>query len=124
MLGSLPSSRFAASGLYTLCADQAFCSWSGLNQHLVEIVTAKITIPAVKITGDTAEAVFQDEDLAPYPCSSEESMAMDADELLHQVLDPIDSSLFTVKEEEVAILSGSEEENDFGEFLLDAVDWL
>lgn len=46
----------------------------------------------------------------------------DDDLLTLPELDPIDSSLFTVDEEELAILSDSEEE--FGKFLLDAVDWL
>jgi hypothetical protein len=41
-------------------------------------------------------------------------------------LDPIDSSLFSVKEEEKlpALLSDEEKEDEFGEFLLDAVQWL
>ena len=41
-------------------------------------------------------------------------------------LDPIDSSLFPVKEEEKipTILSDEENEDEFGEFLLDAVQWL
>ena len=41
-------------------------------------------------------------------------------------LDPIDSSLFPVKEEQKLpnILSDEENEDEFGEFLLDAVQWL
>ena len=41
-------------------------------------------------------------------------------------LDPIDSSLFPVKDEEKVptILSDEENEDEFGEFLLDAVQWL
>lgn len=41
-------------------------------------------------------------------------------------LDPIDSSLFPVKEEEKlpTLLSDEETEDEFGEFLLDAVQWL
>ena len=41
-------------------------------------------------------------------------------------LDPIDSTLFPVKEEEKlpALLSDEENEDEFGEFLLDAVQWL
>lgn len=41
-------------------------------------------------------------------------------------LDPIDSSLFPVKEEPKlpALLSDEENEDEFGEFLLDAVQWL
>lgn len=41
-------------------------------------------------------------------------------------LDPIDSSLFPVKDEEKlpALLSDEENEDEFGEFLLDAVQWL
>lgn len=40
-------------------------------------------------------------------------------------LDPIDSSLFRVKEEKFpALLSDEENEDEFGEFLLDAVQWL
>lgn len=41
-------------------------------------------------------------------------------------LDPIDSSLFPVKEEPKlpALLSDEETEDEFGEFLLDAVQWL
>jgi hypothetical protein len=42
-------------------------------------------------------------------------------------LDPIDSSLFSIKQEaELPVLLSDEEKNadDFGEFLLDAVQWL
>lgn len=40
-------------------------------------------------------------------------------------LEPIDSSLFPVKEEKLpALLTDEENEDDFGEFLLDAVQWL
>jgi len=40
-------------------------------------------------------------------------------------LDPIDSSLFPVKEENLpALLTDEENEDEFGEFLLDAVQWL
>lgn len=40
-------------------------------------------------------------------------------------LDPIDSSLFPVKEERLpALLTDEETEDEFGEFLLDAVQWL
>ena len=41
-------------------------------------------------------------------------------------LDPIDSSLFPVKDEEKlpTLLSDEENEDEFGEFLLDAVQWL
>lgn len=44
---------------------------------------------------------------------------------LTTALDPIDSSLFPVKEEKLpALLSDEENEDEFGEFLLDAVQWL
>lgn len=81
----------------------------------------------MKITGDTAAAVYpEQDDFTPSPCLAENSMnvVMDDDDDLLTLpeLDPIDSSLFTVDEEELAILSDSEEE--FGKFLLDAVDWL
>jgi hypothetical protein len=41
-------------------------------------------------------------------------------------LQPIDSSLFPVKQEEKlpSLLADDENEDDFGEFLLDAVQWL
>jgi len=41
-------------------------------------------------------------------------------------LDPIDSSLFPVKEEDKlpVLLTDEENEDEFGEFLLDAVQWL
>jgi len=41
-------------------------------------------------------------------------------------LDPIDSSLFPVKDEVKlpVLLSDEEKEDEFGEFLLDAVQWL
>jgi hypothetical protein len=40
-------------------------------------------------------------------------------------LEPIDSSLFAVKEEKLpTLLTDGENEDDFGEFLLDAVQWL
>lgn len=40
-------------------------------------------------------------------------------------LEPIDSSLFSVKEDKIpTILTDEENEDEFGEFLLDAVQWL
>lgn len=39
-------------------------------------------------------------------------------------LEPIDSSLFPVKEDKLPSLMVEEEADDFGEFLLDAVQWL
>jgi len=40
-------------------------------------------------------------------------------------LDPIDSSLFPVNEDKLpALLTDEENEDEFGEFLLDAVQWL
>jgi hypothetical protein len=41
-------------------------------------------------------------------------------------LQPIDSTLFPVKQEETlpALLTDAENEDEFGEFLLDAVQWL
>ena len=78
----------------------------------------------MKITGNWAAAAPQEEDVSPFPCILEEQMTLDTDELLLHVLDPIDSTLFTVKDDDSVALSGLQEETDFGDFLLDAVDWL
>ena len=76
----------------------------------------KITIPAVKIIGDapTLPLHFDEPILPPQPCLSESL-----------TIDPIDSTLFPVLDEEPApVLAMPDQETEFGEFLLDAVDWL
>ena len=70
----------------------------------------------MKITGDAPSLPlhFDEPILPPQPCLSESLK-----------IEPIDSTLFPVLEEEPsAVLSLPEQETEFGEFLLDAVDWL
>lgn len=86
----------------------------------------KITIPAVKITGNT--------DSTPPTPRSNDTVVPAPDHCPSTVgktkmtLDPIDNSLFlnptASAEEGSAVVLTDEEENEFGEFLLDAVDWL
>lgn len=89
--------------------------------------TAKITIPAVKITGDDAVASLENANVAEDPVLSTvpEPVAStmngdewtDMDDLLETVvLDPIESSLLTTEEPLM--------DPDLGEFLMDAADWL
>jgi hypothetical protein len=86
---------------------------------IIHTPISKITIPAVKITGaaPTFPILPDDTMLSPEPCLSDTAK-----------LDPIDSALFpNPMDDAVAVLSGTDEEEDvveFGEFLLDAVDWL
>lgn len=94
---------------------------------------SKITIPAVKITGDSADDVFvsmENADIAedhylskiPEPAIS---TAMDGsdwthlDDFLEVTLDQIDGSPCPVK-----LTVDALEDPDLGEFLLDGVDWL
>lgn len=70
----------------------------------------------MKITGDapTLPLRFDEPILPPQPCLSESLK-----------IEPIDSTLFPVLgEEPTPILDSPEVETEFGEFLLDAVDWL
>lgn len=80
-------------------------------------LASKITIPAVKITGSNPLPLLPDDALlCPDPVSS----------LTASNLDPIDTNLFLCSKDDGAMLTSDEEENEaeFGEFLLDAVDWL
>lgn len=80
----------------------------------------KITIPAVKITDAPALPLLptsEDSVLPPEICLSSSNTGVG--------LEPIDSSLFPVKEEKsLPLLTDEENEDEFGEFLLDAVQWL
>jgi len=69
----------------------------------------------VKITGSAPVPLLPDDSLfSPDPCLSEAVK-----------LDPIDSALFPTLDDEVAaVLTDEGEDPEFGEFLLDAVDWL
>ena len=76
-------------------------------------------IPAVKIADapklpflPTSEAAIS----PPEPCASSSAVK----------LEPIDSNLFPVKEQQElpVLLTDEETEDEFGEFLLDAVQWL
>lgn len=116
-----------------------------------EIRPLRSTIPAVKITAVSPTLPFlpKSEDptiiaLSPDKCSSgvtnvstvvapdkcNSSTTNDKVTTVVQTtsstLDPIDSTLFPVKEEDKlpALLTDEENEDDFGEFLLDAVQWL
>jgi hypothetical protein len=95
-----------------------FLSWLDKDNTCL-CLTAKITIPAVKITGAVPSFPILPDDglLAPEPCLSAIKW------------EPIDSTLFPfpLDEEAAAVLSTTDEDEDvteFGEFLLDAVDWL
>ena len=98
------------------------------------LLAAKITIPAVKITGDCAGVVASLENASaaedhvastiPEPVPSTtigdaDDSWSDMDDLWPVTLDPIDSSLLPDTSSGVAL-----EDCDLGEFLLDAVDWL
>ena len=83
------------------------------------LLATKITIPAVKIA---------DAPTFPLLPTSEDSI-LPPDACLSSTPDvklaPIDSNLFPVKEERLpALLTDEENEDEFGEFLLDAVQWL
>lgn len=82
-------------------------------------MTSKITIPAVKTTGVAPLPLLPEDLLSPEPCLSHSAVVK---------LEPIDSSLFPYpadKDREMpSLLTDEEKENEFGEFLLDAVDWL
>ena len=95
-------------------------------------LATKITIPAVKITGDSADVVASLENVAvaedyylstlPDPATSTTMDGNDwtqLDDLFQVTLDHIDSSLCPVKSTVDAM-----EDPDLGEFLLDAADWL
>jgi hypothetical protein len=125
-MGLFPSVLIAQQ-LFQLCLSRTRTSYAiilsfvvGRRQHLSSSLTAKITIPAVKITGAVPSFPILPDDeelLAPEPCLSAIK------------LEPIDSTLFPcpLDEEAAAVLSTTDEEEDvteFGEFLLDAVDWL
>ena len=76
----------------------------------------KITIPAVKITGDAPALPlnFDDTILPPQPCLSDSLK-----------IEPIENPLFPVlNEAEATPMLSTDPEAEFGEFLLDAVDWL
>jgi hypothetical protein len=86
---------------------------SALRRCSLSRLTTKITIPAVKISGSTLLIPEDDSLLTPEPCLSEVK------------LEPIDSTLFPFPvQPEVAVLSDEHADPEFGEFLLDAVDWL
>jgi hypothetical protein len=83
-------------------------------------LATKITIPAVKITDDAPTLplipISENSILPPDTCLSSNTEVK---------LQRIDSALFPVKEEDLpAILTDEENEDEFGEFLLDAVQWL
>lgn len=86
----------------------------------------KITIPAVKITGNTdptPPTPRSNDTVVPAPDHCPSTVGKNK-----MTLDPIDNSLFlnptASAEEGSAVVLTDEEENEFGEFLLDAVDWL
>jgi hypothetical protein len=90
----------------------------GIYHHFTWPLT--ITIPAVKIPDAMPALPFlppsDDLILPPETCLSSTTGIK---------LEPIDSALFIAKEEQLpALLSDEENEDEFGEFLLDAVQWL
>ena len=80
----------------------------------------KITIPAVKIPDAPSLPLLPDSDDQALP----PEVVLSAPRLVK--LEPIDSSLFPVAKDEKlpALLIDEGNEDDFGEFLLDAVQWL
>jgi hypothetical protein len=87
---------------------------------LITYLAFKITIPAVKII-DAVPAVpllgVIDAILPPETCLSSSTSGIK--------LAPIDSTLFATKEEKLPdLMTDEENEDEFGEFLLDAVQWL
>ena len=94
------------------------------------------SIPAVKITTVAPALPFlpKSEDSVtaiptPEACLSGDVVSPTPSNTVvpsNTALDPIDSSLFPVKEEPKMpnLLSDEENEDEFGEFLLDAVQWL
>ena len=89
-----------------------------------------ITIPAVKIAdvGPAFPELPSSDDaiLPPDTCVSSSTAAAKVASAPSAVkLDPIDSTLFPSKEERLpTLLTDEENEDEFGEFLLDAVQWL
>ena len=87
--------------------------------YAITISATKITIPAVKITDAPAFPLLptsEDSIMPPDACLSSNTNVK---------LAPIDSALFPVKEEKLpTLLTDEENEDEFGEFLLDAVQWL
>ena len=83
------------------------------------VLAFKITIPAVKIADAVPAIPLLQSDvpvLPPEACVSSTAGIK---------LDPIDSALFSAKEEKLPdLLTDEEAEDEFGEFLLDAVQWL
>jgi hypothetical protein len=78
-----------------------------------------ISRPAVKITGSSFCPLLPDDEplVAPEPC-----LSVDA---VKSSLDPIDSTLFpSLPHDELILSSAATTDPEFGEFLLDAVDWL
>jgi len=92
-------------------------------------LASKITIPAVKITGNTRAPTFPD---LPTSSSTTNDTLLTPDPCLSDTvkLDPIDSALFPSPATEDdsssdAVLStDEEEESELGAFLMDAVEWL
>ena len=106
-----------------------------LSITLIEYWPLRSYIPAVKISTVAPALPFlpKSEDsvtIMPTPeaCHSAETPepARSSNAYGTTTLDPIDSSLFPVKEEPKlpVLLSDEENEDEFGEFLLDAVQWL
>lgn len=92
-------------------------SCSRSHQHLAN----KITIPAVKIPDAPSLPLLPESDLVLPP---ETVLSTTTPSTVK--LEPIDSSLFPAQEETKlpSLLPGGENEDEFGEFLLDAVQWL
>jgi len=81
-------------------------------------VAIKITIPAVKIPDAPSLPLLPDSEESVLPPEA----VVSAPPVVK--LEPIDSSLFPVKEDKLPTLLAEEETDEFGEFLLDAVQWL
>mmetsp|Transcript_12449 Transcript_12449/g.26361 ORF Transcript_12449/g.26361 Transcript_12449/m.26361 type:complete len:364 (+) Transcript_12449:114-1205(+) len=105
-----------------------------ISRHAVKITTVAPALPFLPKSEDSVTALptpetclsgdvsGQSVPTPSYNTTKSSSFAISST----TTLDPIDSSLFPVKEEEKlpTILSDEENEDEFGEFLLDAVQWL
>lgn len=104
--------------------DHPYFGW--LSATTLVVATAKITIPAVKIIGTAPTVPFLPEGLlAPDPCPSEDISPIEPVSSI-SALEPLGDLLPAPIDDDVAAVLSSNEEDvaEFGEFLLDAVDWL
>jgi len=110
-----------------------------ISRHAVKITAVSPTLPFLPKSEDSTIIALSPDKcssgvtnvstvVAPDKCNSSTTndKVTTVVQTTSSTLDPIDSSLFPVKEEDKlpALLTDEENEDDFGEFLLDAVQWL